>query len=322
MKHNKYIFFLLFLFCFVQITIAQDTYFREQEKLLNDLSLTIVQGEADFVRYEANERFLETLIYCLKIEKSFRYPFDSIKAISVLKSDDNKVRIFTWTVPKDDDSYEYFGIVQSYNDKNKNYDIHILTDKSDEITNAENKTLKKDFWYGAIYLDLIQTKYNGRTYYTLLGWDGHTAITNQRIIEVLSIKQNGTPYFGAAIFRGYESRVRRIIFTYSDKSNMLLQYDEQAYYYKTHKFLRKKKRIIKSKTTKMIIFDRLAPIDESLEGEFQFYVPETNIHDAFIPEKGKWRFTPMIDARNPEEDDYTPTENRNHPDDFELYNPE
>jgi len=320
MKNNKYIFLLFVLSCFVQNTFAQDSYFHEQEKILNELSITIVQGKADFVRYEANEKFLTTLIYCLKIEKSFTYPFDSIKAISILKSKDNKVRIFTWTVPKDDNSYEYFGIIQSYNQKNKHYDIHILTDKSDEMTKAENKTLKKDFWYGAIYLDLIQTKYNDKTYYTLLGWDGHTAITNQKIIDVLVIKQNGEPYFGAPIFRGYEKRVRRIIFTYSDKSSMLLQYDKQTYLYKTHKFLRKKKRIIKSKTSDMIIFDRLAPLDESLEGEFQFYVPETNIFDAFIPENGKWRFKPMIDARNPERDSIP--HNGNKTDDFELYNPE
>jgi len=56
----------------------------------------------------------------------------------------------------------------------------------------------------------------------------------------------------------------------------------------------------------MIIFDRLSPIDPrtskysaNLEGQFQFYVPESNIYDAFIFENGRWNFVKDVDARNP-----------------------
>lgn len=48
----------------------------------------------------------------------------------------------------------------------------------------------------------------------------------------------------------------------------------------------------------MILFDRLVPLSTSLEGQKQFYVPETNIFDAFIFENGRWVFMEDIDARN------------------------
>jgi hypothetical protein len=51
----------------------------------------------------------------------------------------------------------------------------------------------------------------------------------------------------------------------------------------------------------MIVFDRLAPLDPNLEGQYQFYYPETNIFDAFIFRSGKWEYIKDIDARNPKE---------------------
>lgn len=56
----------------------------------------------------------------------------------------------------------------------------------------------------------------------------------------------------------------------------------------------------------MIVFDRLSPIDTrtskyaaNLDGQYQFYVPESNVFDGFIFENGKWYFVKDIDARNP-----------------------
>ena len=51
----------------------------------------------------------------------------------------------------------------------------------------------------------------------------------------------------------------------------------------------------------MIIFDRLSPLDPNLEGQYQFYYPETNIFDAFIFKSGKWNFVKDIDAEEPKE---------------------
>ena len=49
----------------------------------------------------------------------------------------------------------------------------------------------------------------------------------------------------------------------------------------------------------MIIFDRLIPLAQNLEGVYCYYVPATNIFDAYYFEKGKWKFVKDVDARNP-----------------------
>ncbi|HRS54806.1 MAG TPA: hypothetical protein P5250_08890, partial [Bacteroidales bacterium] len=63
---------------------------------------------------------------------------------------------------------------------------------------------------------------------------------------------------------------------------------------------------LKNEKANMIVFNRLSPFDPrtgeekpSLEGQFQYYVPEANIIDAFIFKKGKWLFIKDIDAKNP-----------------------
>ena len=50
----------------------------------------------------------------------------------------------------------------------------------------------------------------------------------------------------------------------------------------------------------MIVFDRLTPMDPKLEGQYEFYVPETNIFDGFVFYNGKWVFIKEVDARNPD----------------------
>jgi hypothetical protein len=320
--------FLLLISNLEVLAQKQSDYLAAEEKKLNALSLKIVNAKADYERYEANEAFLSGLINCLKTEKSFAYPFDSIKAISIVSSDDKKIRIFSWAVPKEDGTYEYFGIIQSYNERSKNYDIHILQDKSEEIKNPESQALKTEFWYGCVYTEIIQVKSNSRTYYTLIGWDGHTAITNSKLIEVVYLKSNGEALFGAPIFRSYKKgRIRRVIFIYAEQSNMLLSYEKQSYIEKKRRFFNRNKRIDKVRSRYMIVFDKLAPMDESLEGQYQFYVPETNLHDAFVLENGKWKYIEMIDARNPkdkEKDEEIEIKRKNSTEEdksFKLYSP-
>jgi hypothetical protein len=75
-----------------------------------------------------------------------------------------------------------------------------------------------------------------------------------------------------------------------------LRYDEQSFFARKNSKSRKQKRYNKD----MIIYDRLRPMDENLSGQFEYYVPETNIFDGFVFNNGKWVFIKDIDARNPE----------------------
>jgi len=311
---------LLLLLCLHTTVNAQfASIFAEYEDTLKILGPQILNGKDDFVRYSANEKFLDILEEVLQIDGSFNYPFDSLNTIARLVSPDKKFRIFNWNIPKTDGTYEHFGIIQSYNKRRKRYDLYVLTDKSDEIENPELQVLNEDKWYGAHYYKIILSKSGKKTFYTLLGWDGNNMFSTKKIIEVLSFRSNGSPVFGYYLFKDYKKRCKRVIFEYSTSVVMSLRYETQQYDVikerkkkkrrrrgkgKKRKPKPKKKDKIKKVKTKMIVFDHLVPMNPSFEGQYQYYVPVTNQVDAFIFSKGKWVYMVDIDARNPESPEF------------------
>ncbi|MDR0763660.1 MAG: hypothetical protein LBF01_04105 [Bacteroidales bacterium] len=89
-----------------------------------------------------------------------------------------------------------------------------------------------------------------------------------------------------------QKQIRRIVFKFSRKHDIILRYDYQTYVDKSGS---------KSKQRKenMIIFDRVLPRDASLGGQASNYVPAGGIYDGFRPVGGKWELTLNIIARNP-----------------------
>lgn len=296
---KKIVFFKIFILILFlsDLSLAQEKLiFSEYEDSLKTLGKYILNGENDFVKYSSNEKFINLLKEALLKENSYEYPFDSLITIARLVSPDNTFRIFNWNLPKDNGTYEYFGFIQSYNKIKKKYEIFSLIDKSDEIESPETKTLDNLNWYGVHYYKIIETKVKNRKYYTLLGWDGNNKLSTKKIIEILHFRSNGSPVFGAYLFRKYKKKCKRVIFEYAKNAFMSLKYEEQRY-----NITKKNGEKIKTKKTNMIVFDRLVPLDERLTGQYEFYVPETNIFDAFIFQNRKWVFIKDVDARNPKQ---------------------
>jgi|AntAceMinimDraft_16_1070373.scaffolds.fasta_scaffold106176_1 hypothetical protein len=265
----------------------------QYEDSLNVLGKKILYGKDDVVKYSSNEKFINIFEKALLTEKSFDYAFDSLVTVSRLISSDKKFKLFTWNLPKSDGTFEYFGFIQLYNKKIRQYKLYKLTDKSDEIKQVETQTLDNENWYGALYYKIILTKNKNKRYYTLLAWDGNNLLTSKKIIDVLSFKPNDNPVFGKSIFKfDGKKKYKRIIFEYSSKATMSLKYEKQ--------FLNTKKR--KKRKKDMIVFDRISPLNTNLKGQYQFYIPETNIFDGFVFTKGKWEYVKDVDARNPVDD--------------------
>lgn len=279
---------IFMMLCSLQVHSQDKNFFRSVEDSLKTIAFSILNGKDDFVKYNANERFMILLESTLLTEKSFNYPFDSLKTIAHLTSADNKLKIFNWNLPKADGTYEYFGFIQVWNQRLKKYDVIKLIDKSDEITDPESKTLNHLNWYGAHYYNIIFIKHHTKRYYTLLGWDGNNKEICKKIIEVLTFDSKNKPIFGANIFKTDKKdkkAKKRIIFEYSASVSMSLKYEKQY--------------IANGKDkNKMIVFDRLSPQYPHLTGMYQFYVPETNIFDAFLFKNNKWVLVKDIDARN------------------------
>lgn len=286
---KKLTFIVLLIFQYIFSFSQEQSYLHKAEDSLMKLGKIIIKSDTDFIKYNANEKFqslLETAL--ISSDNTFDYPFDSLKTIAHLSSDDKKFRIFVWNLRKNDGTYEYFGFLQSWSDMENKYVLFPLKDSRDKIKKPEDQLLDNLNWFGAQYYKIIYNKYGRKKYYTLLGWDGNDNITQKKIIDVLTFNSKDKPVFGADIFKYDKKRYKRIIFEYSKTVSMSLKYDRQ-----NMQNIKKKKM--------MIVFDRLAPLDPNLVGQYQFYYPETNIFDAFLFRSGKWEYVKDIDARNPKE---------------------
>ncbi len=320
-KNPHFLFLLIFILAFKVGLRAQKTIdFKEIEDSLNSMTEVFSSNQIDIAKYSTNDFVIETLFSTLIEKGSIDYPFDSLKYISCISASDKTFRIFTWTIKKEDGYYENFGLLQSYNPRKKRYFITQLKDISAMTPGAELIKLEAEQWYGAIYYKIIESEVNKKKYYTLLGWSGNTPFTQKKVIDVLSFKTDGTPVWGATIFKKHEKgKINRLIFEYSAKTTMLLRYDKQTYDVKSNKKNPKTKRpIIKKVKSEMIVFDRLIPLNDFMIGVYQYYVPETIVFDAFVNKDGKWYFHSYIDARNPEvksqkrkNKDKTPVKSRN-----------
>ena len=275
----KKIFFLLF-FTITTSIFAQKVskqLIAEYEDTLKIMAHTIMNGENQAVKTEANNAFISTLQEVLQFERSFNYPFDSLKTISIKTSSDSKVRIYTWLLKKDNGSYQYFGFVHYKNKSKKRYEIITLNDNSENIRRPENEQLDNNNWYGALYYDIIYIKKKGRKYYTLLGWDGNNDISTKKIIDVMYFSGREKIKFGASIFKKGKTTTKRFIIEYNATSTISVRYEEKE---------------------KRIVFDHLIPMKKDLEGLYEYYVPD-GTYNALQYNNGKWELKNDVAVANP-----------------------
>lgn len=321
---------LISLIIIFVLTINFSKVYSQNISLLNEIKDSLlVQSERLYMldndedKLKLNTEISKNILKAIKQEKSIEFSFDSIKYISVLTSEDKMLRVFSWVLPKDDGTYECFGYIQSYDDVLKMYRQWELKDVSKGIQKAETKIMSAEKWFGAVYYYMITTKSNGKKYYTVLGWNPTDRFSRRKVIEIITLKRNGEPVFGYSLFNAKELKYvketngKRLIFEYSAQARMHLNYETQmineiipAKKSKSKKanntggFASQKKDVreepeTKSFTSKLIIFDRLAPKTKEVEGIYQFYFPESNIMDGLVFKDGKWKFYTEIDARNP-----------------------
>lgn len=262
------------------------------QQRLAELLVRTATAPTDNERYLASEQAVGELSAALEEGESERWKWQLPTVASVLTSPDGLLRIFTWAVVRDNGEFECFGAVQFYNEHDEEFQYRLLNDKSEEIMNREESLLAPDNWLGAVYQELIQTSHGGKTYYTLLGWNGVDNLTERRIIEPV-ILRGGVPQFGAPLFRR-ERNLRRVVLEYRNDAMVNLSYEEQfveevqrerVKVKGTNRYRTEEKR--KQHKEKMIIFDEVEPQVPGMEGLFQYYVPSgLELAYAFID--GKW----------------------------------
>jgi hypothetical protein len=265
-------------------SFSQD--FSTSEYTLSNIFLKIHRDSSETNNISNNAKFITVLDSVLKIPESFFYTFSSLKIGNVI-APDNTFRILTWNLMHENGTYENFGFLQKYDKESKKVTVYYLTDKSDVLKNQMQQVCSPDSWIGATYYMICQNKYDGQTFYSLIGWDPNNTYTQKKIIEILKFDNTGLPVFGIPIIelkgKGFQ---KRIIFEYSSKNTMMLRYDKRK---------------------KMIAFDHLSPSDFRYTDIYEFYGPDFSI-DGYKFTKGKWRYQADIDIRNKRDkfSDYLP----------------
>jgi hypothetical protein len=230
-----------------------------------------VAAETDSARKTAAmTAFAAAFETMLRSENTMDNVFDSIPYIGVLVSPDRKVRVFTWNMPLGATQHRYFGIVQYR--MNKAIQTTVLSDAKDSLAGRpETAALSNGRWFGALYYDLLQNKTGGSVYYTLLGYDFHSAITRRKLVEVLTFDEQGVPTFGAPVFDNGRWKASRVILEYSASTPFYLMYLPRK---------------------KMIVFQRLETV--SL-GEFPGRVP-SGVFDGLLFDNGEWKLQKEVDV--------------------------
>ena len=230
-------------------------------------------------RIGAEKNVSRIIDFILSKPDAWSQRLDTIKSISALTSPDDAFRIITWNVPFADGTYTFFGRIEFKEKKKLPHAVQVLTDQSTEISKPASKQLSIDNWFGALYYRVIRTTSKKKVYYTLLGWDGNTAFSNKKLIDVMTISDNRKVNFGAPLFEETKGIKHRVIFEYAEKASMSLRLIEKD---------------------GLIVFDHLSPTLPSMEGVYEMYAPDFTT-DAYKFQKGKWRLIINYQARNEKE---------------------
>ena len=274
-----YILFLTFPALWAQESyktiILSEILIREQQLII--LSDSIYKGSSDSLRIASNKNFTDELGLLLEYQNTFSWAFDSLNSVSILKSKDGLIKIYTWILPATDrNSYSYFGFVQVYNLKTRQVTLYKLNETKYENEMARTIITGSNKWYGAVYYKMIEKKEKGKPFYTLLGWHGNSRKTTRKVIDVLSMRKD-TLVFGKPVFTGNGKPAMRMVFEYTAQAVMKLNFDEKK---------------------KMIVFDRLSPTPGAEKNQYEFYGPDFR-YDGLQFKKGNWVFKKDIDLRNP-----------------------
>jgi hypothetical protein len=242
---------------------------RKREDSLKIFADSIVNAGEAAGRFRADSQFVRSLVRALKLENSFYYPFDSLYTISRLYAPDSSFRIITWQFKKDNLMYLQEGAIQM-NLPDGSLKLFPLFDASMFTEKPLDSVRTRKNWIGAIYYKVIEKEYQGKKYYTLLGFDDYSETSNKKWMEVLTFSPEGEPRFGGPYFSFQQDSVHkatqyRFNIEYKKEAATRFNYDPQM---------------------DMIVFDHLVPEGDEPR-KLDTYIPDGDF-EAFQWKEGRW----------------------------------
>ena len=251
------------------------------ESRLQTLANKILTTSNDSLKEEANKLLIEDVEELLLMRGSFHYSFENVDKLSIITSPDNKFKLFNWVVPKSNNTFEYYAYLQFYTKRKKEQFYFKLIDISAFVEDEQTKVFTQGDWFGALYSDIVHTKFDKKNFYTFIGWDGNNGSTTKRIIDILTFDENEEPIFGSPIFKMNDGTRTRMVLEYSKKVSTNMSYNEDEEY---------------------IVFDHLEPLEGGIRGMYEFYVPSLS-YDGLTFKNGKWRLVEDIAIFNSKSQD-------------------
>lgn len=252
-----------------KITAADLRILHKKEDSLKLYAKDLVTDSLTNNRMRSDSFFTKVLIRSFLIKNSFYYPFDSVKGVSILYAPDSSFKIMTWSITYSEDLCQQRGVIQ-FPTKDGSPRFIPLLDYSTRTPYPEDSARDHKHWVGAIYYNIIQTKYNNKNYYTLFGYDPNSPRTNKKWIEVLTFDANNMPVFGGRYFSFAKDSVKR-----QDQFRYFIEYKKQA-----------SATVDYDPDLKMILVDHL--ISETDEPDLpQTFVPDGD-YEGFKWTNGKW----------------------------------
>lgn len=251
------------------ITAADKKKLQVKEDSLAEYAKYLITDTLTEDRMVSDSIFVKTLIRSLQIKNSFYYPFDSVIGVSKLYAPDSTFRIFTWNLQYDNYYGRQRGAIQMRT-RDGSLKLFPLRDVSEFTDNAMDSARTRNNWIGAVYYNIIKTQHQGKSYYTLFGFDGHGVRSSKKWIEVLHFNPNGEPIFGGEFFSfSTEARKRNKPYRFS------LEYKKDA-------------RVLANflKEENVILIDHL--ISESDEPDNPWTLIPDGDNEGFKWENGKW----------------------------------
>jgi hypothetical protein len=215
--------------CAQQISTVDKIFLLKKEDSLKTVGLKIVQGRNAADRFLADSAFTRIFVRALRTKNSFNHPFDSILNISKLYAPDSSFKIFTWQLIINENIIRQHGAIQ-IKTSDGSFKVFPLIDKSDIILNQTDSISDNNGWMGAVYYKIIQKKYQGESFYTLLGFDENNIKSDKKIMDILQFV-NGKPVFGNKLFviensNQFQKQMARFILEYKKEAAARLTFDE------------------------------------------------------------------------------------------------
>jgi hypothetical protein len=261
------------------------------ELVLKNQAANILEAREWQDRLRADSLFTRTLVQTLKLPHSFRYPFDSLGTISVVYAPDSAFRIFSWQLMKDFSFYRQKGAIQ-YKTANGSLRLTPLFDISPFTEQPCDSVRDASQWIGAVYYKILLNTFQGRNYYTLLGYDENDARSTRKWMEVLTFNEQGQPQFGGDYFHYRPDDMKppvptqRFYLEYKKGANARMNFDEEL---------------------QLITFAHLIS-ENGVPAAHYTLVPEGS-YEGFKWVQGKWVHIPVVEALDPNPQINPPKEN-------------